>query len=463
MYRIFRELFKIYPFTYLESLFTGHERTVRINKHLVATFILKGGGILINLLLVPLTIHYLNPTQYGIWVTLGSIVSWITFFNIGLGNGLRNKLAEALAVKDYQLARSYISTTYVSLTIIIGGIYLIFLLVNPLLNWMKILNAPPGLAIELSKLIFIVFTFFCLQIVLRLIIQILFADQRPAWDSLVNVLGNFIALVVIYILTLTTHGSILYLGATMSVAPVLVFIGVSIFLFTGRYRQYMPSIKYVDFRHFRDLIGLGARFFVMQISTVIILSTDNIIITQLFGPSMVTPYNVAFKYFSIITLVFVTILLSPYWSAYTDAYVKSDFNWIRKETKKLVKIWFVLVVVVLLMVLASNLVYRLWIGKIITVPFFLSVMMGLYVIIFSWNYIFAGFINGTGKIQLRVYSAILTGIINIPLSIVFAKSLHMGISGVIAATCFCLMVDSIICPLQYLKLTRQTAKGIWNR
>jgi O-antigen/teichoic acid export membrane protein len=249
----------------------------------------------------------------------------------------------------------------------------------------------------------------------------------------------------------------------MSATPVLVLICASIFLFTGRYKEYAPSIKYLDFKYFHDLIGLGTRFFVMQISAVIILSTDNIIISQLFDPSMVTPYNVAYKYFSIITLIFITVLLTPYWSAYTDAYAKKEFDWIRKETKKLIKIWLVLIVVVVLMVFASNTIYRIWIGKIITVPFVLSVTMGLYVIIFSWNSIFAGFINGTGKIQLRMYSAILAGVINIPLSIYFVKFLDMGISGVIVATCVCLMADSILAPLQYLKLIRQTAKGIWDR
>ena len=259
------------------------------------------------------------------------------------------------------------------------------------------------------KLVFIVFTFFSLQFILRLIINILYADQRPAWNSLVNMVGNLMALIIIYILTLTTHGSLLYLGATMSGTPILVLICITIFLFTGRYRKYMPSLKFVDLAYFRDLIGLGARFFIMQISGLIIMSTDNIIITQIFGPAEVTPYNVAFKYFSIITLVFITILLAPYWSAYTDAYTKGDFNWIRKETRKLLKIWFLLIFVVLIMVALSNFVYHIWIGDIIKVPFLLSIMMGLYVIIFAWNSVFAGFINGTGKIQLRMYTAIFTG------------------------------------------------------
>ena len=55
----------------------------------------------IGLVLVPLTINYLNPTKYGIWITLSSVIGWFSFFDIGLGNGLRNRFAEAIANNDH--------------------------------------------------------------------------------------------------------------------------------------------------------------------------------------------------------------------------------------------------------------------------------------------------------------------------------------------------------------------------
>ena len=38
---------------------------------------------------------------YGL--TLSSIIGWFAFFDIGFGNGLRNKFAEAIAKGDHQL------------------------------------------------------------------------------------------------------------------------------------------------------------------------------------------------------------------------------------------------------------------------------------------------------------------------------------------------------------------------
>ena len=84
-------------FTFLNSVINkGHKRSVKAKKNILASFLIKGGNIAISLILVPLTIHYVNPTQYGIWLTLSSIIGWFAFFDIGFGNGLRNKFAEEI-------------------------------------------------------------------------------------------------------------------------------------------------------------------------------------------------------------------------------------------------------------------------------------------------------------------------------------------------------------------------------
>src|SRR5512137_2137737 len=89
----------------------GEERSVKAKKNILYAVVIKGISIAISLVLVPLTLHYVNPTQYGIWLTLSSIIAWFGFFDIGFGNGLRNKFAEAKAKGDHELARTYVSTT----------------------------------------------------------------------------------------------------------------------------------------------------------------------------------------------------------------------------------------------------------------------------------------------------------------------------------------------------------------
>ena len=80
----------------------GSERSIKAKKNVLSMLFIKGGSILVGLLLVPLTLEYVDSESYGIWLTLSSMVAWISFFDIGINNGLKNKLAESLALKNYE-------------------------------------------------------------------------------------------------------------------------------------------------------------------------------------------------------------------------------------------------------------------------------------------------------------------------------------------------------------------------
>ena len=438
----------------------GNVRSVKAKQNILVIAALKGFSIAISFFLVPLTINYINPTRYGIWLTLSSIVGWFNFFDIGLGNGLRNKFAEAVAVGNTKLARTYVSTTYAILIIISSSVLLLFFGINPFLNWAKILNTPAEMSGELRVLALIVFGFFCVEFVLNLMTTIITANQEPAKASFFGFLGNLFSLLIIFILTKTTKGNLLYLGTVFSLTPVLVIISSSLWFYTHKYKQYAPSIKYVKLHYARDLMSLGVKFFIIQMAAVIFYQTSNIIIAHLFGPEQVTPYNIAYKFFSVVTMAF-SIIMLPLWSAYTEAWVKRDIEWIRNTIKKLFFLWIIVAIGVAVMLASSNLVYRLWVGKEIKVPFSVSVVMAAYVIVNGWCGIFSQFLNGVGKIKLQLYSSALGAIVNVPLAIYLGK--HLGIYGVLLSTVILGITSAIWSPIQYLKIINNRARGIWNK
>lgn len=439
---------------------TGHARSINAKKNIIRSFLIRGGSIAVNLLLLPFTIHYVNPTQYGIWLTLSSIISWLGFFDIGFGNGLRNKLTEAFAKGQHKLARIYVSTTYAILTIIISLVLVLFFCINPFLNWSKMLNAPPGMAAELSILALIVFVFFCLQFVFQLLTTIIVSDQQPSKASLINFIANLLSLTVIFILTKTTAGNLIYLGICLSMMPVVVLIASSLWCYTHEYKRYAPSYKFVRFRFARGLMTLGLKFFIIQIAFIVIFQTDNIVISQLFGPKEVTPYNVAYKYFGIIPMVLGIIML-PFWSAFTEAWIKKDFNWIKQTMKRLKFFWLLLSIVTVIMLVFSNFIFGVWVGKEVIVPISLAAIMAAYVTVNAWNAIYSQFLNGIGKIKLQLYSGILGMILNIPLAILFGKAI--GVGGVILASVVLGTINMIWTVIQYNKIINNKASGIWDK
>jgi len=207
---------------------------------------------------------------------------------------------------------------------------------------------------------------------------------------------------------------------------------------------------------------VGVMFFLFQSTALIVVATDNILISQLFGPEEVTPYNIAFKYFTPVTMVF-GILSTPLWSAYTEAYEQLDFAWIKRITSKMISIWLVVLAGIIPLVFISPYVYDIWIGKEIHIDFVLTLFMAMYVLLSSWNQIFGNFINGVGKLRLAFYLTLFTAVVNIPLCILFAKYTNLGITGIILASSISLLPDIILLPIQYLKIVNNKAKGIWNK
>ena len=445
----------------VRSFFTkGHERTILAKKNIIATFLIKGLSILVSLILVPITIHYINPTEFGIWITMSSFITWFAFFDIGFGSGLKNKLTEAIANKDFTLGRIYVSTTYFMLILISAALLLFFFILNIFIDWTTVLNAPVYLSRQLSMVVMIVFSAFAVQFVLQLLNVVVAAKQNIFISSLIGLIGNILSLIIIYILSITTKGSLLYLGMTISFCPLLVFGIFSIVLYKGSYRPFAPSFKLIKTKYIKDLMSLGLKFFIIQLGLIFFYNADNLIISNIISPAAVTSYNIAFKFFSVITMVS-AIVMAPIWPAFTEANAKEDYPWIKLTISRLLKFCMLIFIIGALMLLVSPYVYRFWVGNKIVVPFTLSAVLFAFTIINTYRSIFCFYLNGIGKIQLELYIIVISGLLNIPLGIFFGKL--WGTTGVMLATTILCIGCGVIETIQYRKLINKTAHGIWNR
>jgi O-antigen/teichoic acid export membrane protein len=445
-----------------QKLLGNNLRTVRAAKNILYSFLIKGYSVVIQFALVPLTLNYLDKFHYGIWLTLASLFEWFNFFDIGIGHGLRNKLAEALANNDITLARTYISTAYAFVSVIFVSFIAIFSFVNRFLNWSAILNVSPAIGTELGNLVLYVFIFFCLRFIFNLVSVVLFANQSPALNNIMGPLGSTVAFIGILILTKTVASSLFWVAIVLSASPLLILIIFNLLLFNTKYKTIRPSIKLVKFEYARSLLGLGLQFFIIQMSILVVFSTDNVILTQLFGPEQVTIYNIAFKYFTIAIMIN-GIITYTFWTPFTDAFVKKDYIWIRKTLKKLELISIGLIVAVIISAFITNTIVHLWVGNTVTIPASMIIALTLYVIINLSAAPYNMFINGAGKIRLQLYMAILSIVVTIPLSIFFCKNLHFGPAGVTIAMVCSTLPNAILWRIQSNKILNGTADKIWNK
>ena len=442
-----------------ELINIGHERSVKAKKNIIISFFVKGISILTGLIMVPLTINYVNQSQYGIWLTLSSIIAWISFLDIGFGNGLRNKFAEYKAIGDDKRVKHYVSTTYGVLSLIFIFVWMFFFLINYKLDWTKILNTTVDLKQELSLVALIVFSFFCLQIILKTVATVLIADQRPAKAALLSTLGQIISLITVYFLTLTTDGSLIYLAWALGLGPFLVLLISSIWFYTSSYKKYAPSFSFFDFKYAKDIMNLGMKFFLIQISFIIVYQTTNIIITQVSGPNDVTIYNIAFKYFSISTMFF-AIIISPFWSAFTDAMSRNDYKWMKASYKKLLSVVTVFMIFTVFMLFISKNIYEFWLTDLVEVSFSMSLVVSIFIIINLWNSLFSQLLNGMGKIKIQLYVSLICTVLNIPIAVYLGNKI--GVEGVVVSSILLSLISAIYAPYQVKLLLNNKAKGIWN-
>lgn len=422
----------------------------------------KGGEIFIGILLVPLSIKILGQENYGGWLTIYSIIAWFNFFDFGIGHGLRNYLSNCISENDIANGKKYIEVAYT--TILITSIILlsIYFSLTFFIDWTELLNIKSISLPDLRLVISIVVVSFIINLILRLINPVLFAYLMPSVVGLIKFLSSILSLTLLYTLIFFEKDLLLYYSLAIVGSQTLVFFLFNVILFSSKFSLVSPKKLSVDKYIFKEIFGLGGRFFILQIAAVILYSTDNFIIARLFSQEDVTVYNISYKYFGLFTMG-LSLILGPMWSAFTHAQNKGDFVWIKRTMNRSLLFISFLCLLVFSFYLIAKQVYGLWLGQSIEIPDQINKMMAIYVVSSMFLQLFTMFLNGVGRISLQLIVGVSVAIINIPLSIFLAKDLSMGISGVITATLICNIISLSIYPIQYIKLINNSAKGIWDK
>ncbi|MFI5158486.1 MAG: lipopolysaccharide biosynthesis protein, partial [Sphingobacteriales bacterium] len=434
-----------------------NERSLKVKRNIVYTFLIKGGSIIISLLLVPLTINYINPVVYGVWLTISALVGWINNFDIGLSNGLRNKIAHSLALGEIQDIKKYVTTTYIILFLISAVTFLVFFVAGSFFNWNRLLNINSSVHYDIWPIILIALGAFCIQFALQPVNTILIATHQPFKSSLLLFWGQLVTIIVVFILTKTTQANLFMLVIVMAGSPVLVLFIANIYLFATSLRAYSPHIGSIHFKSAKSLLQVGSAFFIIQLGALILYETDNIVITKTLGPEEVTTFNIAYKIFSVLVVAF-SIVMTPYWSAFTDAYAKNDLDWIKHSIKKMRMLWLGFSVTTVLLLIASDTLYKLWIGPAIHVPLSLSISMAAYVIVVNWMSIYASALNGIGKLKIQLTFVVAMGIINIPISVFLIN--RVGVCGTVLANVLVMIIMNFVFTYQINLIVNNKARGI---
>mgnify|MGYP000971711398 CR=1 FL=1 len=410
---------------------------------------LKPLGMILSLVYTPLLLSYLGDVKYGLWTTILSVISWINYCDIGIGHGLRNLITKEMTDKKYKDAQKSVSTAYIVLTIIACIILVVLILITFTLNWYNIFNT----SIDMKLPLLISFIFIVINFVLALCNTLLYALQLSEKIALRSCLVQIANISGLLILKQFTNQSLVWIAILFGITNMFMYVGTTISLFK---KNEFLRLKFnlFDKKKVSSICNVGIKFFLIQISCLLLYTVDNILITHYFGPAEVTPFHVTYKAFNII-FAFLNALMAPYWSRTTEALAKGDIKWVKRAIKKMYSVYVFFVGVYIILMLMFKPLAKFWIGRELSYQPWLIEVMCLYYVLYSFVTINTPFINGTGCINGQLVVSCAMGIINVPLSIFLGINCGLGVVGIKLATTILMAFAAIFYPfnLHFILMT----------
>lgn len=412
--------------------------------------ILRGTGIILGLYLVRINISYLGATLYGLWVTIASISQWANHGDLGIGNGLRNELAKAVANDDIKRQLSLIKTAVIMLSKISLCLFVILTVISEMLIFTNVLQH------ELRVPLYITNAFFCVSFIFGISRSIAYSYQKSWYASLAQVATIALQIVgVLLLLAICINPSLIIFAIINGIGTVVgnLVICFGLYSFISKSTPSNLKIEYNTF-YKHDILNVGIQFFVLQLCGLILYATDSVIINRIIDSASVAKYSVITQVYNTGDALF-SLLLISLWSAVTYVAEKKNYEWIRNEVRSLLKMWLLYVLGVIVVTFLFNWVVKIWLGdKAFVYEPSLLLVFALFAILNMFGAIYVNVANGLGIIKLQIVCSIIGSIINIPLSIFLADSCELGLTGIKFATIICCFGSMFLVPIQihrYLK------------
>ena len=420
----------------------GHRRYVRIFQGLLTAIAGKGMSVVVSLVSAALTVGYLGAERYGIWITVSTLLTWLSLADIGLGNSLTNALSESFATDRRDVAQVHTASVFWMLCLVAAALGGLCWVIWPWTDWVSLLGVKATLArAETGPAIAVTLAIFLLSFPLSIIARVLCAYQESAFANFWAAGANLTSLFGIILATHFKLG-LVPLIAAFSGSSLLVTAASGVWLFGFHKPWLRPVISAVCFDSIKKLTTIGSMFFVVQIAALLISQTDNLIIAHYLGVRAVTPYSITWRLFSCSTLVQM-LLMQSLWPAYAEAFARKDGGWIRKTFWfNLLSCFLITIIMVVPLVIFGGAIIKQWIGPEAVPSTALLVLMGVWSVINGTLCPINCLLNGLGRIKVQMTFGMATAVTNVALSIFLVS--RYRIEGVIFGTVVSYILFAIV-------------------
>ena len=409
----------------------------------------KGSALAAMLISVPLTLGYLGPERFGLWMTIAAVIAMLGFADFGLGNGILNAVAHDSGRNDYRGIHQSVSNGMIMLAAIGLLVLAAFLAIYPHVPWPAVFNVETELAArESGPVVLVLVVCFIATLPLAATHKIQLGLQQGYWGNLWEAVGSIVGLIGVVVAT-SLQAGLPWIALAMAGAPV-VFRAVNTFVFFA-YREIAlrPRLAHFDPSAIRRLIRAGILFFALQLAVVIGFQSDNIIIARILGVEAVAGYDIALK-LSMLPTVFIGLVVVAQWPAYGEASTRGDSAWIRRTFTRTLRLslLFAAPFGVILLIWGDTII-KMWAGPEVMPSATLLIGISVWSVLQVIGNVIAALLNGLHVVKFQAINALLMATANILISIYLVNKI--GVAGAILGTISAYTIFTLIPCWYYIR------------
>ncbi len=421
----------------------GHqERSRRLIQGVLSALLSKGAVLLCSAITVPIAIRYLGTAQFGIWVTISTLLSMLLVMDLGVANSLTNYISEAYARNDRERSSTYATTAFalmVAVSVLLGALAWV---AWPHLRWQTIFHLGSSApASEVSRAVAYALVVFLVGLPAGLAAKILGGYQEVRTANLFTGIASVLNLISVIVLV-RLHAGLAVLVAASSAALVGMNLVALVWVWVFHKPWLAPRPKHISRKAMRGLMHTGIEFFLLQIAGLVVFNSDSLVISHYAGPADVASYSLAWRLVGYAAVV-QTLIVPALWPAFTEAFTRGDTAWVRQTFRR--TLWITMSTALAFSVIfavAGRWLIRWWATAAAVPSQRLMLLMCAWILLSTFMNNTGTILVAAGKTSVQAWCSIVAAVFNLGLSIVWVQ--RYGPAGVIAATIVSYMVVLVV-------------------
>jgi len=358
-----RMLLRLRPFDTSTEEGRSLERYRRIGLTTVSGFSYRLLAMVLSLVTVPLLLDALGKARFGLWNTITTVTAWVAMFDLGLSNGLVNRLAKAYGRQDDAEANRHFVTALAAMVALALLLALLLSVAVPLVPWSQLLGVRGEVDDATVRWsVFAALGLFAATMPLGVVWQLFAGFQRAYLTNGFNLVGALLGFGVL--LAALAFGASLPLLIVAVSAGGLLAASAGFAYALGRGFPWL-KLRYRDisWSTLKSLMSLSVPMFLFQVGALAVNETQSIIIAQRCGLATVADFGIAMRLY-LLTGSLIQLGTGSFIPPLREAHERGDRPWVRTAFARLMLVRLAIAVAGgLVMSLLGNFILRVWLRR----------------------------------------------------------------------------------------------------